>query len=216
MDWHTILSFVFLILLGFAVTMYAILDGFDLGVGMLMPRATSEEQNSMVASIGPFWDANETWLVLVVGVLFIIFPAAHSLILGALYLPVTFMLLAIMVRGVAFDFRVKARPTSAFLEQSLSTLLCHHGINTRVDAGALCNGVSSRCHRLFVLIWHYAVCACGVCAIRRNMAVAQNRRRITRKSTALGQSSMVSCDSVFAVGVAGIALCEPKCVTPLV
>lgn len=110
MDWHTILSFVFLILLGFAVTMYAILDGFDLGVGMLMPRATSEEQNSMVASIGPFWDANETWLVLVVGVLFIIFPAAHSLILGALYLPVTFMLLAIMVRGVAFDFRVKARP----------------------------------------------------------------------------------------------------------
>lgn len=110
MDWHTILSYVFLGLLAFSVTVYAILDGFDLGVGMLMPRAEKAEQNTMVASIGPFWDANETWLVLVVGVLFIIFPSAHSLILGSLYLPVTFMLVAIMVRGVAFDFRVKARP----------------------------------------------------------------------------------------------------------
>lgn len=110
MDWHTILSYVFLGILAFSVTVYAILDGFDLGVGMLMPRAEKDEQNTMIASIGPFWDANETWLVLVVGVLFIIFPSAHSLILGNLYLPVTFMLVAIMVRGVAFDFRVKARP----------------------------------------------------------------------------------------------------------
>lgn len=109
MDWHTILSYVFLGLLAFSVTVYVILDGFDLGVGMLMPRANKAEQNLMVASIGPFWDANETWLVLVVGVLFIVFPSAHSLILGSLYLPVTFMLVAIMVRGVAFDFRVKAR-----------------------------------------------------------------------------------------------------------
>ena len=110
MDWHTILAYVFLGILAFSVMVYVVLDGFDLGVGMLMPRASRDEQDKMVASIGPFWDANETWLVLVVGVLFIIFPTAHSLILGSLYLPVTFMLLAIMVRGVAFDFRVKARP----------------------------------------------------------------------------------------------------------
>lgn len=109
MDWHTILSYVFLTLLGVAVTVYAVLDGFDLGVGMLMPRANREEQNTMVASIGPFWDANETWLVLAVGVLFIVFPSAHSLILGHLYLPVTIMLASLMVRGVAFDFRVKAK-----------------------------------------------------------------------------------------------------------
>ena len=109
MDWHTILSYIFMTLLGISVTVYALLDGFDLGVGMLIPRADTAEQNTMVASIGPFWDANETWLVLAVGVLFIIFPAAHSLILGELYLPVTFMLAALMVRGVAFDFRVKAK-----------------------------------------------------------------------------------------------------------
>lgn len=109
MDWHTILAYVFFALLGISVGAYALLDGFDLGVGMLMPRADKLEQNTMIASIGPFWDANETWLVLSVGVLFIVFPSAHALILGELYLAVTLMLCALMIRGVAFDFRVKAR-----------------------------------------------------------------------------------------------------------
>jgi cytochrome d ubiquinol oxidase subunit II len=63
----------------------------------------------MISSIGPFWDANETWLVLGVGVLLVAFPAAHGVILGDLYLPVALMLIALMLRGVAFDFRVKAR-----------------------------------------------------------------------------------------------------------
>jgi cytochrome d ubiquinol oxidase subunit II len=63
----------------------------------------------MISSIGPFWDANETWLVLGVGVLLVAFPAAHGVILGDLYLPVALMLVALMLRGVAFDFRVKAR-----------------------------------------------------------------------------------------------------------
>ena len=107
-DWHYWLPLVFLGLLGFTMTVYVVLDGFDLGVGMLLPRATAKEQDVMVGSIGPFWDANETWLVLGVGVLFIVFPKAHNLILGQLYLPVTFMLFAVIVRGVAFDFRVKA------------------------------------------------------------------------------------------------------------
>ena len=63
----------------------------------------------MVASIGPFWDANETWLVLGAGVLLVAFPAAHGVILGALYMPVALMLVALTLRGVAFDFRVKAK-----------------------------------------------------------------------------------------------------------
>ena len=63
----------------------------------------------MVSSIGPFWDANETWLVLGVGVLLICFPMAHGIVLTALYLPVAIMLLGLTLRGVAFDFRVKAR-----------------------------------------------------------------------------------------------------------
>jgi cytochrome d ubiquinol oxidase subunit II len=75
---------------------------------MLMPAATSEEQDVMAASIGPFWDANQTWLVLGVGILLIAFPAAHAYILGALYLPVAAMLTGLMLRGVAFELRVKA------------------------------------------------------------------------------------------------------------
>jgi cytochrome bd ubiquinol oxidase subunit II len=63
----------------------------------------------MVSSIGPFWDANETWLVLGVGILLTVFPAAHGIILGSLYLPVAIMLIALILRGVAFEFRVKAR-----------------------------------------------------------------------------------------------------------
>jgi cytochrome d ubiquinol oxidase subunit II len=75
---------------------------------MLMPAADAREQELMVASIGPFWDANETWLVLGVGILLVAFPAAHGIVLGALYLPVAWMLIGLMLRGVAFEFRIKA------------------------------------------------------------------------------------------------------------
>jgi cytochrome bd ubiquinol oxidase subunit II len=103
------LPVVFMALMGIAMLAYVILDGYDLGVGILLRRATGEEKDVMIASIGPFWDANETWLVLGVGILLVAFPVAHGVILGALYLPVAFMLIGLILRGVAFDFRVKAR-----------------------------------------------------------------------------------------------------------
>jgi len=102
------LPLVFTLLMGVSVLAYVVLDGFDLGVGMLMPAADDHEQSVMVASIGPFWDANETWLVLGVGMLLVAFPLAHGVILGALYLPVAAMLIGLMFRGVAFEFRIKA------------------------------------------------------------------------------------------------------------
>jgi cytochrome d ubiquinol oxidase subunit II len=102
------LPLVFAALMGLAILMYVVLDGYDLGVGMLMPAADAREQELMVASIAPFWDANETWLVLGVGILLVAFPAAHGVVLGALYLPVAAMLIGLMLRGVAFEFRVKA------------------------------------------------------------------------------------------------------------
>jgi cytochrome d ubiquinol oxidase subunit II len=98
----------FTALMGLSILLYVVLDGYDLGVGMLMAAASDEEQTTMVNSIGPFWDANETWLVLGVGLLLVAFPAAHGLILGALYLPVAAMLVGLMLRGVAFELRVKA------------------------------------------------------------------------------------------------------------
>ncbi|MEK6244096.1 MAG: cytochrome d ubiquinol oxidase subunit II [Pseudomonadota bacterium] len=102
------LPLIFAALMGAAILAYVVLDGYDMGVGMLMPAADTREQNLMVNSIGPFWDANETWLVLGVGILLVAFPAAHGVILQALYLPVAAMLVGLMLRGVAFEFRIKA------------------------------------------------------------------------------------------------------------
>lgn len=102
------LPVVFTILMGVSILAYVILDGYDLGVGILLPLATPREQNVMVSSIGPFWDANETWLVLGIGLLLVAFPAAHGEVLTALYMPVLIMLLGLILRGVAFEMRVKA------------------------------------------------------------------------------------------------------------
>lgn len=99
---------IFLLLMVVAVLVYAILDGFDLGVGVLLPMNNLDYRNKMIASIGPFWDANETWLVLAVGILLIAFPAAHNIVLRELYLPAAIMLVGLILRGVAFDFRAKA------------------------------------------------------------------------------------------------------------
>jgi cytochrome bd ubiquinol oxidase subunit II len=108
-SWAEIAPPIFLALMGLAMLLYVVLDGYDLGVGMLLPRASAADRDTMIASIGPFWDANETWLVLGVGILLIAFPKAHGMVLGALYLPVALMLVGLILRGVAFDFRVKAQ-----------------------------------------------------------------------------------------------------------
>ncbi|WP_271274432.1 cytochrome d ubiquinol oxidase subunit II [Aliamphritea hakodatensis] len=104
-DW---LPLAFVSLMGLAFLIYAILDGYDLGVGVLLPRDNQAQRDSMIYSIGPFWDANETWLVMAIGLLLIAFPSAHSYILQGLYLPTAIMLAGLILRGVAFDFRTKA------------------------------------------------------------------------------------------------------------
>jgi len=94
--------------MGLSLLIYVVLDGYDLGIGLLLPLATDDEKDMMISSIGPFWDANETWIVLGVGILLIAFPQAHGIILTTLYIPVTLMLMGLILRGIAFDFRVKA------------------------------------------------------------------------------------------------------------
>jgi cytochrome d ubiquinol oxidase subunit II len=111
MSFDAMLPVIFMALMGVAMLVYVISDGYDLGVGMLMHRATDAEKDVLIASIGPFWDANETWLVLGVGILLVAFPKAHGLVLGELYLSVALMLVGLTLRGVAFDFRVKAKDT---------------------------------------------------------------------------------------------------------
>ena len=103
------LPLAFAALMALAVLIYAILDGYDIGVGILTRFADSRERDVMISSIGPFWDANETWLVLAVGLLLIAFPAANGIVLTNLYLPVALMLFGLILRGVSFDFRAKAK-----------------------------------------------------------------------------------------------------------
>lgn len=102
------LPIIFTFLMGFSVLIYVVLDGYDLGVGMAMNFANNKERDTMIASIGPFWDANETWLVLGVGILLVAFPMAHGMILTSLYMPTAIMLIGLILRGVSLDFRAKA------------------------------------------------------------------------------------------------------------
>lgn len=106
-DWPTLLPLIFAGLMGLSILIYVVLDGFDLGIGILFSMAEDKEQDTMIAAIGPFWDANETWLVLAVGLLLVAFPVAHGIILTALYIPVFVLLVGLILRGVAFDFRAK-------------------------------------------------------------------------------------------------------------
>ncbi len=104
MEWY--LPVIWAAVIGIAVAMYVILDGFDLGIGLLFPFAKSErERDQMMNSVAPFWDGNETWLVLGGAGLLVAFPLAYAIIMPAFYLPVILMLLGLVFRGVAFEFR---------------------------------------------------------------------------------------------------------------
>ena len=106
----SLLTLAWVAIVGFAVFMYVLMDGFDLGIGILYPFAPSEEaRDVMMNSVAPVWDFNETWLILGGAGLFAAFPIAYAIVLPAMYLPLLLMLIALIFRGVAFEFRFKAR-----------------------------------------------------------------------------------------------------------
>jgi len=139
-------------IIGLAVAMYVILDGFDLGTGILFPFAGTESaRDQMMNSVAPFWDGNETWLVLGGAGMMFAFPLAYSIILPALYLPVIIMLLALVLRGVAFEFRwigvtSKRHWTFAFAAGSVLAAFCQGLIlggliqGVKVENGAFAGG----------------------------------------------------------------------------
>jgi cytochrome d ubiquinol oxidase subunit II len=108
---HYTLPVIWALLIGTAVALYVVLDGFDLGIGILFPFFQEEEaRDRIMYSVGPHWDGNETWLVLGGGGLWVAFPKAYAVIMPALYLPIIVMLLALIFRGVSFEFRGVAKP----------------------------------------------------------------------------------------------------------
>src|SRR6476660_7740642 len=102
------LTLLWALIIGFGLMMYVVMDGFDLGIGILSPFVPERaDRDTMVNTIAPVWDGNETWLVLGGASLLAAFPLAYSVILSALYLPLVLMLAGLLWRGVAFEFRLK-------------------------------------------------------------------------------------------------------------
>jgi len=103
------LSLIWVLIIAFGLMMYVVMDGFDLGIGILFPFVrNATERDLMVNTVAPVWDGNETWLVLGGAGLLAAFPLAYSVLLSALYIPIVLMLMGLIWRGVAFEFRFKA------------------------------------------------------------------------------------------------------------
>ena len=137
------LSFIWAGLIAFAVLAYVVLDGFDLGVGILFPFFEDQhERNVMTNSVAPVWDGNETWLVLGGGGLMAAFPLAYAVLMPALYTPMIAMLIGLIFRGVAFEFRWRTTQSErnrwdlAFFGGSLLTALAQG-----IALGAILQGV---------------------------------------------------------------------------
>ncbi|WDI32762.1 cytochrome d ubiquinol oxidase subunit II [Hyphococcus flavus] len=139
------LPLIWAVLIAVAVMMYVLLDGFDLGVGILTAFADSERERSvMTGSIEPVWDGNETWLVLGGGGLFAAFPLAYAILMPAFYLPVLFMLAALIFRGVAFEFRHKAvrQSTKYFWNSAFAGGSLAAALSQGIILGAFVQGVT--------------------------------------------------------------------------
>jgi len=129
-------------LIAFAVLAYIVLDGFDLGVGILFWWIkTPAHRDQMMNSVAPVWDGNETWLVLGGGGLFAVFPLAYSIVMPALYAPFMVMLLALVFRGVAFEFRFKSRRNQWFWDLSFAGGSTVAAFAQGVAMGALVQGI---------------------------------------------------------------------------
>lgn len=129
-------------LIAFAVLAYIVLDGFDLGVGILFPWVKGQaHRDQMMNSVVPVWDGNETWLVLGGGGLFAVFPLAYSIIMPALYAPFIVMLLALVFRGVAFEFRFKSRNNQWFWDLAFAGGSIVAAFAQGVAMGALVQGI---------------------------------------------------------------------------
>jgi cytochrome d ubiquinol oxidase subunit II len=200
------LPLIFAILMGLAILAYVILDGFDLGVGILLPGGQRPEQDVMVSSIGPFWDANETWLVLGVGILLVAFPLAHGVVLSSLYLPVAAMLCGLILRGVAFELRFKA---TGWHREVWNRLFFVGSLLASVAQGAMLAGVitgfaSGPWFTLFGLLVGLGL-ACGYALLGATWLVIKTEGELRSKALRWSRLALIGA----AAGVAAISLATP-------
>ncbi|MFN3662743.1 cytochrome d ubiquinol oxidase subunit II [Yoonia sp.] len=137
------LAFIWAGLIAFAVLAYVILDGFDLGVGILFPFMRGEANKDLAMNtVAPVWDGNETWLVLGGGGLLAVFPLAYAVIMPALYVPVIVMLLALVFRGVAFEFRWRTKRGKFLWDTSFTFGSITAALAQGIALGALVQGIT--------------------------------------------------------------------------
>lgn len=154
----TVLPVIWFAIIGFGVLMYVLLDGFVLGIGILAPFADDERQRqNMMNTAAPIWDGNETWLVLGAAGLYACFPKAYGMILSTLYLPVLLMLVALVFRGVAFEFRSKAQQSRRIWEVAFTAGSVLAAFAQGVILGALVNGLSEHAGK-GTLGWYSPFC----------------------------------------------------------
>lgn len=147
------LALIWAALLSFAILAYVVMDGFDLGVGILFPWVHGEaHRDEMMNSVAPVWDGNETWLVLGGGGLFAVFPLAYAILLPALYAPIIAMLLALIFRGVAFEFRWKTRRGKFLWDWAFAGGSTIAAFAQGIALGALVQGIEVA-HRSYVGGW---------------------------------------------------------------
>ncbi|EPP0955805.1 cytochrome d ubiquinol oxidase subunit II [Cronobacter dublinensis] len=192
------LSIIWFVIIVFATLMYIVMDGFDLGIGILFPFVRDgHDRDVMVNSVAPVWDGNETWLVLGGAGLFGAFPLAYAVIIDALTIPLTLMLIGLIFRGVAFEFRFKATPAhrpfwdKAFLSGSILATFCQG-----IVVGAVINGfkVTGRAFSGSALDWltpfnlfcgvglvvAYALLGASWIVMKSENQLHQNMRRLAR------------------------------------
>jgi GNAT superfamily N-acetyltransferase len=206
-DW---LPVIFAAVMGLAILAYVILDGYDLGVGILMRGQSDEHQDIMIGSIGPFWDANETWLVLGIGILLTAFPFAHGVILTALYLPVAIMLLGLILRGVAFDFRAKA---NADHKHAWNITFYAGSLIATLAQGYMLGAYIVGFEKTWAALLFGVLIAPGLVAgyaLGRKLAADENRRRAATQSRQVGAQELVVDGRWRGRGVGGHALGEPR------
>jgi cytochrome d ubiquinol oxidase subunit II len=136
------LSFIWAGIIAFAVLAYVVLDGFDLGIGILFPLfPEAADRDQMTNSVAPVWDGNETWLVLGGGGLMAVFPLAYATVLPALYVPIILMLLGLIFRGVAFEFRFRTRRWRPVWDWGFALGSITAGFMQGIALGALVQGI---------------------------------------------------------------------------
>ncbi len=200
------LAYIFAFLLGLSMLIYAVLDGYDLGVGILSVFVKDEQKDKMIASIGPFWDANETWLVLGVGILLVAFPKAHGVILTSLYLPVSLMIVGLIFRGVAFDFRAKVEApkkhlwNKAFFGGSLLATLCQ-GYMLGCYILGFENSAKAILFSLLVAIFLVG----GYCLVGSCWLILKTSDEIQKKAVGWAKTSL----KITVIGVLAISVATP-------